>query len=392
MRKSSSTTDAKKPSRPPGFPLFAHATHRWAKKIRGKLHYFGPWDDPQAALEKWLAEKDDLLAGRVPRVSTSGVTLADLCNSFLTFKQNLRDSGELAPRTFERLFNACAFLIQSFGRTRVIDDLRPDDFTTMRASMAKRWGPVALGNEIQIVRSLFRYGYESGLLDKPVRFGPGFKKPSAKTLRLTRAARGSRLLSPKEIHAAVEVATVNARAMILLGVNAALGNTDLALLPLSAVDLESGWLDYARSKTGIERRIPLWPETIAALRAVVAARREPNDPAHAHLLFVGKRGESYVGNHRGYRVHQELVRVFKAAKLDGRTPYDLRHTFLTVAEGAHDLPAVQSIMGHAPPMNDMAARYRESVDDARLRAVTDHVRGWLFRGEERLVDFLFGTM
>jgi hypothetical protein len=39
-----------KPTRPPGFPLFAHATRRWAEKVGGKLHYFGPWDDPQRAL------------------------------------------------------------------------------------------------------------------------------------------------------------------------------------------------------------------------------------------------------------------------------------------------------------------------------------------------------
>lgn len=375
-------TGGGKPHKPSkDYPLFAHASGQWAKKCLGRMLYFGVWADPDAALAKWEAEKTDLLAGRVPRTaSTDGATVELLCNSFLTFKENLRDSGELAPRSFERLLKAGENLAKQFGHKRVVDDLRPDDFTELRAGMAKRWGPVALGNEIQIVRSIFKYGYESGLLDKPVRFGPGFAKPSAKVLRVVRNARGSRLLSPKEIHAALKKSTVNARAMILLGCNAAMGNTDLALLPMGALDLKNGWLDYPRSKTGIHRRIPLWKETVAALRAVLAARSEPNDQEDTHLVFIGRRGESYVGGHRGSRVHAELSRIFTAAKLKDRTPYDLRHTFLTVAEGAKDLPAVQSIMGHAPPMNDMAARYRESVDDARLRAVAGHVHHWLFGG------------
>ena len=35
-------------------------------------------------------------------------------------------------------------------------------------------------------------------------------------------------------------------------------------------------------------------------------------------------------------------------------------------------------MGHSPAANDMAAVYRQRVTDERLKAVTDHVRKWLF--------------
>jgi hypothetical protein len=38
--------------------------------------------------------------------------------------------------------------------------------------------------------------------------------------------------------------------------------------------------------------------------------------------------------------------------------------------------AVDYLMGHA--RDDMASVYRERISDDRLRAVADHVRGWLF--------------
>lgn len=34
------------------YPFYAHSSGRWAKKIRQKLHYLGPCDDPDGALER----------------------------------------------------------------------------------------------------------------------------------------------------------------------------------------------------------------------------------------------------------------------------------------------------------------------------------------------------
>ena len=43
-----------KPSKPSrDFPLFAHNNGQWAKKVSGKMEYFGPWVDPQRALEEY---------------------------------------------------------------------------------------------------------------------------------------------------------------------------------------------------------------------------------------------------------------------------------------------------------------------------------------------------
>ena len=59
-----------KPSKPTSdYPLFAHANGQWAKKIGGKLCYFGPWGDPEGALSRYRGHDTQASNGRQQRVS-----------------------------------------------------------------------------------------------------------------------------------------------------------------------------------------------------------------------------------------------------------------------------------------------------------------------------------
>jgi hypothetical protein len=71
------------------FPLTAHPNGQWCKKIRGKLHYFGALADWEAALNLYLDQKDDLHAGRKPRVNGDDKTLGLAMDQFLSAKKLL---------------------------------------------------------------------------------------------------------------------------------------------------------------------------------------------------------------------------------------------------------------------------------------------------------------
>jgi integrase len=370
-----------KPAKPyPDFPLFAHATGRWAKKIRGGLVYFGKWDDPDAALARYLAEKDDLHAGRSPRESAEKLTVYTLCGRFLTAKKQLLDAGELKSRTFAEYTATCRRLTRSFGKHRPVADLRPDDFERLRGAIAKQWGPVRLGTEITRIRGVFRYAVLAGLVDRPVPIGPAFAKPSARVLRLHRLARGPRAFVAADLRTLLASAGPPLKAMILLGVNCGFGNLDVGTLPQSDLDLSGGWVNYPRPKTGIVRRCPLWPETVAAVRKALAERPAPKDERYAGLAFMTRWGRPWATGTPADAIGPAFQKLCRRCGVTPRGFYGLRHTFQTIGDESGDFLAVRAIMGHTGG-NDIADHYRERLSDRRLLSVTEHVRGWLFGAE-----------
>lgn len=390
MNRVSKQLTAVKPS--PGFPLTANRhTNRWCKKVRGKVHYFGPLDDPQGALAKWLEQKDDLLAGRTPHAKVDGLTLGELANKFLAAKRQLVDNRELAARTWADYHATCHFVLKTLGKNKPVAMLVPADFQKLRAEFSKTRAAVALGNSVQRTRTLLKWAFDNELIEKPIRFGSEFKRPNKKTLRKVRQSKGRRMMPPAELRRLIDEARLPLKAMILLGINCGFGNSDCATLPLSAIDMDAGFIDYPRPKTAIERRAPLWPETIDALRSWLAARPTPKDDA-TELVFVTKYGASWAKSpdltqdEKGNvpdafvdnPVSKEFRKLLNRTKLyaRGRSFYTLRHIFETVAGGSRDQVAVDYVMGHTDP--SMAAEYREEVEDERLQDVVNHVRGWLY--------------
>ena len=183
----------RKPDRPKKpyakFPLTPHASGAWQKKIRGRTYYFGKWarrvngkleriegDGWKDALEAYKVQADDLHAGRTPRVKGDELTVAQLCDKFRTAKLRKRDAGEIGNRTFAEYEAIGWEIVRAFGKDRLVDDLAADDFESLRATMAAKWGPVRLANAITRVKSVFKYGIDNGLIERTVRYRIGVQE------------------------------------------------------------------------------------------------------------------------------------------------------------------------------------------------------------------------
>lgn len=405
-----------KPEKPRAdFPLFPHACGRWAKVIRGKTHYFAKWDQWQKAEEEYLAQADDLHAGRAVRApkAEGGPSVRDVVNAYLRAKRIKLDAGNLSPRSFADMNASCKFLVEVFGSSRAVLDLKPDDFEKLYEKLSERKRgdsdkPVTLvtmKGEVGAVRSIFKYAFDADLIDRPIKFGPIFKAPSTTELRKEEGKRetkhGSRTFTAKELRLILKNTSGQFHAMVLLGVNVAYGNNDLASLPLSALDLKGGWVEFARPKTGAPRRAKLWPETIEALREVIANRREPADLADAGLVFITRLGQRWtrfsleesteygkkvIHTKQDDAVAKAMGKVLRTLglKRPGLSFYSLRHSFATQAAESMDQLACDLVMGHLIPSvgAKIGGRYRHGVSDARLEAVASTVHNWLFADAE----------
>lgn len=341
------------------FPAKPRPDGRFQKRINGVLYYFGQDGDRDGALAEYDRVKRDLYAGRKPPPppDAAAMPVREMVNRYLFDRK-----GVLEADTYRQYRRALRRFARFIGGGRAADDVTPDEFSQFGRKLRSKLGPYAYNRERAAVLAAYNHAEEQGWIDRAPKFGAGFKRmPRAKL----RAARKPRLLGAGDVNALLGVAGPNLFAMILLGLNGGFGARDCAALHWRDVDLDAAVIHFARTKNNIPRTVPLWPETLDALR--VLRRRRPHDA----IVFRTKRGLPWQGTAVSH-AFRKLCERCEVPLAKGVNLGACRHTFATYANEARDTDARRHLMGRLLPNLDDV--YVETLFHHRLKAVVDHVR------------------
>ena len=388
-------SERKKPVKPyADFPLTPHNSGKWAKKIKGHLYYFGRWEDPDGALREYNSVKEALHAGRKPTIGRSkDLNVKELFNKFLDRQVSRVDSDRLDARTFMDAKKHLQHFGKIVGPARMVSDLGVSDYKAARSDYGTGKGPHAISRYVSNVKTAFNFGKKNGFITHDMVYGDEFSKESVKVHRRSTRERsyttGAKLFSVFEVREMLAHADGQILAMIYLGLNAGFLAADLSALPMDALDLDDGWMEFPRTKTEVMRAAPLWPETVKAIQDALMSRPEPKNAADAGIVFITKYGNRWL--HK--KVHRTDGTISKVSSMDAvnhafRRVLDaagirrkginfsaLRTTVATIANEVGDTNAALLMRVHSFP--GMDAFYVKSVVRERLEKVANHVRSKL---------------
>lgn len=373
-----------KPSKPyPEYPLFAHVNGQWCRKINGQHCFFGCWDDPKAALAKHNAEYASLKEGLALPDEHVGWRVGEVINEFLTTQDERVGQGEIQKITFDGLQSIGKLIVKHIPKNRMCESLKPADFQKLRNAMVKQYTPAVCRVNMTRVRQIFKWAFDQRLIEKPVFYGAGFKSPTKAMVRKVRNQKPKKLFDNEQVQLLIKNSSPALRAMILLAANTGMNNADLGNMQFKHLDLKTGWLDYPRHKTHVQRRAPLWSETVDAIRDFIDMRKTPLT-AYKDFVFITCAGQNW--GHSSlpseFRKLKDKINSLAISSAADEIPIPhgsfgyFRHMFETFGGNSRDQVAVDAIMGHVP--HGMAGEYREMIEDDRLIAVVNTVHKCLF--------------
>ena len=97
------------------------------KKMQGKVYYFGPWADPQAALAKFNHSWSFILAGQpVPPMGQDVLTVKEICNQFRQDCEAKVDRGERSRATLTGYIRTANLFAKLVGKLTPVESLKSE--------------------------------------------------------------------------------------------------------------------------------------------------------------------------------------------------------------------------------------------------------------------------
>lgn len=181
------------------------------------------------------------------------------------------------------------------------------------------------------------------------------------------------------------------RALLHLAISAGLRVSEITGLRMNDLTLQPPSV-LVRGKGRRERALPLWKETVKALRAWLAVRGSPSVPE----IFVNSRGTELSRWGVAHILRKHVRRASKVCPSLGKkriSPHVLRHTCaMTVLRATKDLRKVSLWLGHANmETTEIYTRADPSEKLEAIEAVTPpSLRRGRFRPTDKLIAFLKG--
>ena len=178
-----------------------------------------------------------------------------------------------------------------------------------------------------------------------------------------------------QIRKLLQNASTQMKAMIWLGLNCGFGCTDCAELRWDNLDVKNFRVNFPRGKTGIDRNLPLWPETVEALKQVAKLGElvfytSKGNPWLRTIQSIDKHGnQKYTKNDAISKNFSKLLKKAGIKTEKGVGFYTLRRTAATLTAESGDPFAVQKLLGHSDLK--MATTYVQDISEQTDRAINN---------------------
>jgi integrase len=338
---------------------------RFAKRIDGEYFIWPDEQTARAAIIELARRREAGVSNTALIAMPSDPPLRVLANLFRDARR-----PHVQPGTWADYETAIDQFLTGVGKYRTASSLSPGDFQTVRDKWAKALGPWKLDNRVQSVHSMFRWANRvARLIDREPWYGDSFRKTTTadkrRARRLRTAENGERMFNRSELKVILNAAAGPLRAFVLLGLNGGMYAADIAQMEPADLRKEGKlWIiDNERHKTGMLRKLVLWPETIKAMECC----RRGTD-----RLFVTSHGNPWV-NGETNSVMLLFGRLLADLKIKrpGVNFGAFKHTHISAVGDHHDLDAARLVRGH--DFGAIESHY-DFPSIARIKAVTDLAR------------------